>query len=77
MVLAKALDDICPTFQGEEEEEKTLKIKDRVAFFARSEVDVDKEWEDLESEAKLELQDFIKERDTIFVKLAKEWNMTK
>jgi DNA repair exonuclease SbcCD ATPase subunit len=74
MVLAKALDDICPTFQGEAEEEKKLKIADRISSFARSEVELDKEWEELEKEAVTELDNFIKERDTIFAKIAKTNN---
>lgn len=74
MVLAKALDDICPTFHGEAEEEKRLKISERVQSFAKYEVELDKEWEELEKEAVQELDNFVKERDTIFSKIAKTNN---
>jgi ferredoxin len=77
MVLAKALDDICPTFQGEAEEEKRLKIADRISSFAKSEVELDKEWDELEKEAKEELENFLKERDTIFSKISKTNNSEK
>jgi hypothetical protein len=74
MVLAKALDDICPTYQGEDKEEKELKIKERIAFYKDSEVELDKEWNELEKEAETELKNFVKERDTIFSKIAKTNN---
>lgn len=74
IVLSKALDDICPTFQGEAEEDKELKIKERIKFFKQSEIELDREWEELEKEAKNELKDFLKERDTIFSKIAKTNN---
>lgn len=74
MVIAKSLDDICPNYLGEAEEDKKLKIKERIAFFQTTEVELDKEWEELEKEAKTELEQFIKERDTIFSKIAKTNN---
>lgn len=77
MVLSKALDDICPTFQGETEQEKQLKIKERIKFFKKSEAALDQEWEDLERDAIDELDNFIKERDTIFGKIAKTNNSAK
>src|SRR5688572_7787603 len=77
MILAKALDDICPTFNGEAEEEKNLKIKERIEFFAKSEVELDKEWEELEREAQEELDNFKKEREAIFTKIAKTKNSDK
>jgi len=77
IVLSKALDDICPTFHGETDEDKQLKIKERVKFFKHSEVDLDKEWRELERDATRELKGFIKERDTIFSKIAKTNNSEK
>lgn len=77
MVLAKALDDICPTFQGETQEDKELRINERINFFAKSEVDLDKEWEELEKEAQTELEQFIKERNAIFSKIQKTNNSEK
>lgn len=77
MVLAKALDDICPTYTGETEQDKKLKIEDRIESFSRYEVQLDKEWEEMEQDAKNELQSFIKERDTIFSKIRKTNNSTK
>ena len=74
MVLAKALDDICPNFAGEAEEEKRLRIKERISFYSKSEVELDKEWKELDKEATRELSKFIKERDTIFSKIGKTNN---
>ncbi len=77
MILKKALDDICPTYEGEEEEEKKLKIAERIKFFSMSEVLLDKEWKELEKEAEAEVRNFKKERDTIFSKIAKTNNSAK
>jgi Mg-chelatase subunit ChlI len=74
IVLAKALDDICPNFYGEAEEDKKSKIKERVEFFKHSEVELDTEWKELEKEADAELKQFLKERDIIFTKIAKTHN---
>ncbi len=74
IVLAKALDDICPTFNGEPEEERQLEIDRRINFFKTSEVELDNEWKELEKEATSELKDFIKERDSIFSKIVKTNN---
>jgi hypothetical protein len=74
IVLAKALDDICPTFAGEADEDKRTRIAERIDFFKTSEVELDNEWEVLEKEAEAELKAFIKERDTIFTKIEKTNN---
>jgi len=74
MVLSKALDDLCPTFYGEAEEDKQLKIKERIAFFKKSEVELDAEWEVLETEAQEELDNFEKERNNIFSKIERTNN---
>lgn len=76
-VLSKALDDICPTYQGETEEDKKLKIEERISFYKQNEIDLDKEWQELEKEATDELKSFIKERDTIFSKIAKTDNSSR
>lgn len=69
IVLAKALDDICPTFSLETKEERKLKVKERIEFFKESEVEIDNEWEVLEEEASRELSDFYKDREVIFSKI--------
>lgn len=70
MVLAKALDDICPTFDIETADDRKRLIDERIAFFARTEVELDAEWQILERNAAEELERFKIERDEIFSKIA-------
>ena len=77
IVLAKMLDDICPTYDLEEKQERKLRIKERVEFFKQSEKDLDAEWKVLEKEAFQELAAFKKDRDLIFSKLQKTNNSHK
>lgn len=70
MTLAKALDDICPTYDIETPETKKVKIKERIEFFAKSEQELDQEWELLKKTASEELQLFKAEREEVFAKIA-------
>lgn len=74
MVLAKALDDICPTFDIETQEDRKRLIQERIEFFEGTERDLDAEWEILERNAAEELARFEIEREEIFGKIAKTDN---
>lgn len=74
MVLAKALDDICPTFEIESAEDRKRLIQERIEAFEVYERELDEDWELLEKSAYDEIERFEQERDEIFDKIAKTDN---
>lgn len=68
-VLSKTLDDICPKFDGETEKTKSQLIKERIKTFKNNERELDKEWQELEEEAELELRQFHANREKILKKI--------
>ena len=68
-ILAKALDDICPKFEGEPETVRNSLIKDRKKFFKQQEQLLDKEWGALDREATRELKKLNTERRAVISKI--------
>lgn len=77
IVLAKALDDICPTFNGEAKEDKAFKIKERIKTFKLTETELDDEWRQLEKEATEEVKNFEKEKSSLISKIQRTKNTNK
>ncbi len=70
-VLSKALDDICPTFEGEPIEIKDSLIQERIFQFKENEKALDAEWKTLEREALQEVAQLKKSAKAITRKLEK------
>lgn len=73
-VLSKALDDICPKFELESEEMRSMLIKERAEFFKEQEKLLDKEWNYLERESQRETLALKKERSRVNSKIKKSRN---